>query len=28
LGDYVDFEDADILFLYGVSVVNSASGLK
>jgi hypothetical protein len=28
IGDYVDFEDADILFLYGVSVINSASGLK
>jgi hypothetical protein len=28
IGDYVDFEAADILFLYGTSVINSASGLK
>jgi hypothetical protein len=28
IGDYVDFNNADILFLYGVLVVNGASGLK
>jgi hypothetical protein len=28
IGDYVDFEGADIMFLYGVSVINSAGGLK
>ena len=28
LGEYVDFADADILFLYGVSIVNNASILK
>jgi hypothetical protein len=25
---YVNFDNADIMFLYGVSVINSASGLK
>jgi hypothetical protein len=28
VGDYVDFEGADILFLYGVAVVNGAAVLK
>jgi hypothetical protein len=28
IGEYVDFNNADIMFLYGVSVVNGASGLK
>jgi hypothetical protein len=28
LKDYVNFDNADIMFLYGVSVINSASGLK
>jgi hypothetical protein len=28
IGDYVDFSNADIMFLYGVSVINGASGLK
>jgi hypothetical protein len=28
VGDYVDFEGADILFLYGVAVVNGAVVLK
>jgi hypothetical protein len=28
IGEYVDFDNADIMFLYGVSVINNASGLK
>jgi hypothetical protein len=28
VGDYVDFEGADILFLYGVAVINGAAVLK
>ena len=28
LGDYVDFKDADVLFLYSTLVINSSSMLK